>query len=88
MRIRFVCKSLPATYKGGIQTHVWSLTGELLKSGCQVNILTAGFGRNTWIEGRRIIKVPYLPGKYFPLGIVVSYSLAVTISQYVCSRFP
>ena len=70
MRLLFVCKSLPFTYKGGIQTHVWELTEKLVACGHEVSILTAG----SWLEGhhvsridgREIIYLPYLPGRKIP----------------------
>ncbi len=71
MRLLFVCKSLPFSYKGGIQTHVWELTGKLIDSGHEVTILTAGSWkdglRTSESEGREIIYLPYPPGRKVPL---------------------
>ena len=69
-RLLFVCKSLPFTFKGGIQTHVWELTRRLLALGHEVTILTAGsWQRPTETverEGRRIVYLRYLPGRRVP----------------------
>ena len=71
MRILIVCKSLPHAFKGGIQTHVWELSGELVARGCEVTILTAGSWRNgkevISMAGRRIVYLPYPPGRRVPL---------------------
>ncbi|MFK8057291.1 MAG: glycosyltransferase family 4 protein [Saprospiraceae bacterium] len=70
MRLLFVCKSLPFSYKGGIQTHVWELTQELIAAGHEITILTAGSWRNgteiIYKEGRTLIQLPYLPGRKVP----------------------
>jgi len=71
MRLLFVCKSLPFSFKGGIQTHVWELTQQLVALGNEVTILTAGSWRSgletTEKEGRTIIHLPYPPGRRIPL---------------------
>jgi len=71
VRLLFVCKSLPFSFKGGIQTHVWELTAELIKLGHEVTILTAGSWRNglqtSEYGGRSIIWLPYPPGRRVPL---------------------
>ncbi|MBI1224917.1 MAG: glycosyltransferase [Bacteroidetes bacterium] len=71
MKILFVSKTLPHTFQGGIQTHVWKLTEWLLKFGHEINILTAGSHKNGLrtvdMGGRSIIELPYLPGRRMPL---------------------
>jgi len=71
MRLLFVCKSLPFSFKGGIQTHVWELTKELVARGHKVTILTAGSYRVglriVERDGRTLIQLPYLPGRKIPL---------------------
>lgn len=70
MDILYVCKSLPQTYKGGIQTHVWKLSEWMMKLGHNVFILSAGSIRKGYviemIEGRQIYKIPYFPGRKIP----------------------
>ncbi len=70
MHLLFVCKSLPYSFKGGIQTHVWELTRHLIGRGCRITILTGGsLRRGTYTEtqeGREIIFLPYLPGRRLP----------------------
>ena len=70
MRVLFVCKSLPTTFKGGIQTHVWALSAELIARGCEVSILTAGTWRKAQserlVDGRRIVSIGYFPGRRVP----------------------
>lgn len=66
-----VCKSLPDTFSGGIQTHTWLLSGALLKAGHSVSILTAGSFRQKLqretVEGRKLIKLPFVPGRKLPV---------------------
>ncbi len=70
-KILLISKALPSNFKGGIQTHVWELSGALIGLGYEVSILTAGNFRRGAIwrprEGRMIIAIPYFPGRYFPL---------------------
>ena len=70
MRLLFVCKSLPFAFRGGIQTHVWELTRQLVASGYEVTILTAGSWRSGIAtvehDGRTVIHLPYLPGRRVP----------------------
>jgi glycosyltransferase involved in cell wall biosynthesis len=70
MKILYVCKSLPHSYQGGIQTHVWKLSEWVVKLGHDVSILTAGSWtkgeRRYEMGGREIIEVPYLPGRRLP----------------------
>lgn len=80
-----VCKSLPDTFAGGIQTHTWSLTEELLNAGHRVSILTAGSWRQKVQrvdkEGRILIKLPFFPGRKLPVLPLtleeLSFNLAV-----------
>ncbi|MBK8654059.1 MAG: glycosyltransferase family 4 protein [Haliscomenobacter sp.] len=71
MRVLMISKSLPHTYKGGIQTHVWELSQSLLQRGHEVSILTAGSlkkGARTWEDqGVRIYEIPYLPARLLPV---------------------
>ena len=70
MRILIVSKSLPHTFKGGIQTHVWELSQRLMELGYEVTILTGGSllrgERRQEKGGRTIIEIPYLPGRKLP----------------------
>lgn len=70
MKILYVCKTLPFAFKGGIQTHVWKLSEWMIKRGHEVSILTSGSWRKKVqieeMEGRRIISLPYFPGRYVP----------------------
>ena len=71
MKILYVCKSLPHSFQGGIQTHVWKLSEYMLQLGHEVTILTAG----SWLKGekrcemngRHIIQIPYLPMRRQPI---------------------
>lgn len=71
MNILLVCKSLPQSYQGGIQTHVWKLSEFLMGRGHTVSILTAGSLKKGLVErtleGRKLIEVPYLPARKLPL---------------------
>lgn len=71
MRLLFVCKSLPYSFKGGIQTHVWELTEKLIACGNEVVILIAGSWKKglvvSEVQGRTIIELPYIPGRKIPL---------------------
>ncbi|MFT6360842.1 MAG: glycosyltransferase involved in cell wall biosynthesis [Saprospiraceae bacterium] len=76
MKILYVCKTLPFAFKGGIQTHVWKLSEWMVKRGHQVSILTSGSWRKKVqieeIEGRKIISLPYFPGRHLPqIGALV-----------------
>lgn len=72
MHILFVCKSLPHTYQGGIQTHTWKLSEWMTRLGHEVSILTAGSlkkgVRFVALKGRTLVELPYLPGRR--LGLV------------------
>lgn len=67
LRILLICKSLPDTFKGGIQTHVWALSKWMQIRGHEVTILAGGsFKRKAYeeeLEGRRIIRIPFFPGR-------------------------
>ncbi|MCI5083701.1 MAG: glycosyltransferase family 4 protein [Saprospiraceae bacterium] len=71
MKILLVCKSLPNTFKGGIQTHVWKLSEWLIKLGNEVHILAGGSykaSEKKYIDGGRIIhEVPFFPGRKLPV---------------------
>lgn len=67
MKILYVCKALPYSFKGGVQTHVWKLSEWMHKMGHEVHILTAGGWRKGIqkfeMEGRHIIEIPIFPGR-------------------------
>ena len=71
LNILLISKSLPKTFKGGIQSHVWDLSQALIARGHQVSILAAGsMTRPTYqeeIEGRKIIYLRYFRGKRAPV---------------------
>lgn len=71
MKILYISKALPFSYKGGIQTHVWELSKWMIRQGHDVSILTAGGLKKGFvqkeIEGRTIFEIPYLPGRYIPV---------------------
>ncbi|GAB4424771.1 MAG: glycosyltransferase family 4 protein [Bacteroidia bacterium] len=71
LRVLMVCKALPQSYKGGIQTHVWELSEALGRLGVAVHILTSGGllrgERHRDIGGRHLIYLPTLPGHRLPL---------------------
>lgn len=68
MDILYVCKSLPQSYKGGIQTHVWELSKHMINLGNKVFILTGGSLRYKIenVNGRIIYKLPYIAGRKLP----------------------
>jgi len=70
MKILYVCKTLPYAFKGGIQTHVWKLSEQMLKRGHEVHILTSGSWKKglqeTMLGGRNVISLPYFPGRHLP----------------------
>lgn len=80
MKILFVSKTLPHTFQGGIQTHVWKLTGWLVKLGHEISILTAGSARKGLrivdMGGRKIIELPYLPGRRLPMASTAAEELS------------
>ena len=66
MKVLLICKALHFTYKGGIQTHVWELSQELIRQGLEVHILAGARPslrvKKIEVEGRTIIELPTLPG--------------------------
>ena len=70
MKILLVCKTLPHTFKGGIQTHTWKLAGRLTARGHHVSVLTSGSWRKPLIrrekEAIELIELPYMPLRYLP----------------------
>ena len=68
LHILFICKTLPWTFKGGIQTHTWELAKAMHKLGHNISILTGGPFRSeekiTCKNGIEIISLPYFPGRY------------------------
>ena len=74
LNILLVCKTMPWTFKGGIQTHTWELGKAIKNSGHSVTILTGGPYRSeeseTVKEGISIVSLPYFPGRYIkPISI-------------------
>lgn len=90
VRLLFVCKSLPYSFKGGIQTHVWELTRYLMARGCEVTILTGGsLRRGTYRErhgGRELIFLPYLPGRRLPCLQKSTEDISFNAAAYVWLR--
>tara|TARA_Y100000589_G_scaffold132495_1_gene126445 strand:+ start:119829 stop:120971 length:1143 start_codon:yes stop_codon:yes gene_type:complete len=78
-----ISKTLPHTFKGGIQTHVWELSKWLIKLGHNVSILTSGSmkkGLFMWeADKRKIIELPYLPGRKIP-------TLGLALEEYFFNR--
>lgn len=74
LKIAMLCKSLPWSFKGGIQTHTWTLSKELHALGHGVSIISAGSflkGKTYIKEGIEIIEIPYFPGRYLlPFSIL------------------
>lgn len=87
MKILYVCKSLPKSFQGGIQTHIWHLSAHIADLGHNVSILTAGGFRKKTIrytsERRTIIELPYLPLRYQPFmrtwGEEWSFNMSVNL---------
>jgi glycosyltransferase involved in cell wall biosynthesis len=84
--ILMVSKNIPQTYKGGIQTHTYELSKQLIKNGHSVSILMSGslFSKNKieHTEGIKLIRVPYLPGRYIPILRLFLDELFFNISAY------
>ncbi len=74
LKIAMLCKSLPWSFKGGIQTHSWTLSKELCDLGHEVTIIAAGSfmrGSEYIKEGIKVIEIPYFPGRYiFPIALL------------------
>jgi hypothetical protein len=51
MNLLIVCKALPDSFKGGIQTHVADLSRSLVEMGHKVTLLTAGTYRSKGENG-------------------------------------
>lgn len=84
MKILYVCKSLPHSFQGGIQTHVWKLSEWMARLGHEVSILTAGSlakGEQKSVMGdRNIIELPYLPGRKLPFCSEVAEELSFNLA--------
>ena len=84
MKILYVCKSLPKSFQGGIQTHVWHLSAHMAQLGHDVSILTAGgFRKNTTkyqLNGRTIFEIPYLPLRKQPFFKTFAEEFSFNIS--------
>jgi glycosyltransferase involved in cell wall biosynthesis len=85
--ILMVSKNIPQTYKGGIQTHTYELSKQLIKNGHSVNILMSGsiFNKQKSIDenGINLIKIAYLPGRYIPVLRLFLDELFFNISAYI-----
>lgn len=83
IKILIVCKSLPDTFSGGIQTHVHFLSKSLAGIGHSVSILTAGpaFSKIQYSEeeGCTIIRIPFFPGRKLPF-------FRLTVEEYSFNR--
>jgi glycosyltransferase involved in cell wall biosynthesis len=85
MNLLIVCKALPDSFKGGIQTHVADLSRSLVEMGHKVTLLTAGTyrskGKTEIPEGIEVIRLPYLPGKCFPVirNTIEEFSFNLTV---------
>ena len=81
-----VSKNIPQTYKGGIQTHTYELSKQLIKNGHRVNILMSGsiFNKQKSVDdnGINLIKIAYLPGRYIPILRLFLDELFFNISAY------
>lgn len=81
-----VSKNIPQTYKGGIQTHTYELSKQLIKNGHKVNILMSGsiFNKQKQVNdnGINLIKIAYLPGRYIPIFRLFLDELFFNISAY------
>lgn len=92
MRVLMISKSLPASFKGGIQTHVWELSGQLVAAGIQVSILTGGGFRQragrSRVAGREIIQLPFLPWRKFPGfgGSLEEFAFNLAAARWVLKR--
>lgn len=96
MKILYVCKSLPHSFQGGIQTHVWKLSEYMSRLGHDVTILTAGSWRKGEkrydMDGRHIIEIPYLPMRrqsimsWFLEELSFNIAIKRWLSQNVTSR--
>ena len=70
LKILHVCKTLPHSYKSGIQTHIWKITEWQIKMGHEVHILAAGSilkgYRKVNMDGRIVHEIPYPPARFLP----------------------
>ena len=86
MKILYVCKSLPHRFAGGIQTHVWELSGQMAGRGHEVSILTAGAWKQPetsyQLDFRNIIEIPYFPGRHLPILKTLAEEWAFNLSAY------
>lgn len=80
MKIAIFSKSIPYTYRGGIQSHVWNLSKALIRQGHEISIFTA---KNIFRKQKkyirnhiRIFTIPYLPVNIF--GFKYHYSAEKT----------
>ena len=87
MRILYVCKSLPHSYQGGIQTHTSKLAMHLAERGQEIDILTAGSLRNGekryLLNGCTVIEVPYVPMRRLPFLPTFLEELSFNISAWL-----
>ena len=87
MRILYICKSLPHTYQGGIQTHTSKLAMHLAERGQEIHILTAGSLRNGekryMLNGCTVIEVPYVPMRRLPFLPIFLEELSFNLSAWL-----
>jgi len=86
LRILMICKSLPDSFKGGIQTHVWALSKWLGNRGHEVTLLAGGpFRKKQYTEqldDRKVIRIPFIPGRRLPLLRLTIEELAFSLAAY------
>jgi len=86
LNILLVSKSLPNSFKGGIQTHVWALSKWLQMQGHAVTILSGGEAwKSTYTEereGRKIIRIPFFPGRRMPFLKLSIEEFAFSLAAY------
>ena len=89
LRVLMICKSLPDTFKGGIQTHTMSIVKELSKYGVEVTVLAGGsFWRKIrfqHLNGVRVIRIPYFPGRRLPFlgALAEQFSFGWTVNRWL-----
>ncbi len=86
LNLLLVSKSLPNSFKGGIQTHVWALSKWLQMQGHEVTILSGGEAWKSEYtekkEGRKIIRIPFFPGRRMPFLKLSIEEFAFSFAAY------
>ncbi len=89
LNILMISKSLPDSFKGGIQTHVWALSKWLQNLGHDVTILAGGEAwKRTYAiqnEGRKIVRIPFFPGRRMPFlkKSIEEFAFCIAAYQWV-----